>query len=406
MSAPSLFQPSKLAPVTRVLLLVIPLLMTSLQQATAGSREQAKRIHDRLAGVPPTEETLTLMQGMIDADNVNGLYDAAMEAMEHPDFYNVTLKNLATPWTNEEQTVFAPLNDYSATVIGMVRDEVPFNNLLSANILYVGSDSRLPAYSLDDNAHYEAMEELAINLQDDLIRRSQTEVTSLPVEATAGIVTTRAAARAFFIDGTNRAMYRFTMLNHLCTDLEQIKDPTRSHDRIRQDVSRSPGGDSRLFFNNCSGCHTGMEPLAQAYAYYDYSYPEGDMEAGRLVYTPNQVQPKYLINETVFKDGYVTPDDHWDNYWRTGPNSLLGWDTNNQGLPGSGDGAKSMGTELANSEAFAQCQVKKVFEAVCFRPPGNANDRNQVASMTANFKTNNYNLKGVFADAAVYCAGE
>ena len=65
-----------------------------------------------------------------------------------------------------------------------------------------------------------------------------------------------------------------------------------------------------------------------------------------------------------------------------------------------------MGMELANSEAFAQCQVKKVFEAVCFRPPGNTNDRDRVAEMTANFKTNNYNLKGVFADAAVYCAGE
>ena len=187
--------------------------------------------------------------------------------------------------------------------------------------------------------------------------------------------------------------------SNACENATTLKAST---DRIRQDVSRSPGGDSRLFFNNCSGCHTGMEPLAQAYAYYDYSYPEGDMEAGRLVYTPGQVQPKYLINDTVFKDGYITRDDHWDNYWREGPNSLLGWD---ETLPGSGDGAKTMGEELANSEAFAQCQVKKVFEAVCFRPPGDAADRAQVASMTESFKIG-YNLKGVFADTAVYCAGE
>ncbi len=296
--------------------LVFLLFLTLGTASVAGPREQAKRIHDRLAGVPPTEEILNNLTDLIIADPAGGLYDAAVEVMESPNFYNVTLKNWATPWTNEAQTVFAPLNDYSATVIGMVRDNEPFNSLFSADILYIGSDNRLPPYSMDNNDHYEQMEQLGINLKTDLVRVNQSQVTNLPATATAGIITSRAAARAFFIDGTNRAMYRFTMLNHLCTDLEQIKDPTRSSDRIRQDVSRSPGGDSRLFFNNCAGCHTGMEPLAQAYAYYDYSYPGEDMDAGRIVYTPGAVQAKYLINETVFKDGYVTRDDHWDNYWR------------------------------------------------------------------------------------------
>ena len=45
-------------------------------------------------------------------------------AMQNRAFYDVTLKNFATPWTNRDQTVFAPLNDYVATVIGMVRDDV------------------------------------------------------------------------------------------------------------------------------------------------------------------------------------------------------------------------------------------------------------------------------------------
>ena len=51
-------------------------------------------------------------------------------------FYNITLKNFAMPWTNRDQTVFAPLNDYMATVIGMVRDDVAFSTALSADILY------------------------------------------------------------------------------------------------------------------------------------------------------------------------------------------------------------------------------------------------------------------------------
>ena len=48
-------------------------------------------------------------------------------------------------------------------------------------------------------------------------------------------------------------------------------DTTRPPDRIRQDVARSPGGDSRLFLNNCVGCHSGMDPMAQAFAYYNFN---------------------------------------------------------------------------------------------------------------------------------------
>ena len=56
--------------------------------------------------------------------------------------------------------------------------------------------------------------------------------------------------------GTNRAQFRFTMINHLCHDMETVMDNTRPTDRIRQDVARTPGGDSRIFLNNCVGCHS------------------------------------------------------------------------------------------------------------------------------------------------------
>jgi hypothetical protein len=124
----------------------------------------------------------------------------------------------------------------------------------------------------------------------------------------------------------------------MCLDLEQVKDITRSPDRIRQDVSRSPGGDSRIFLNNCVGCHAGMDPMAQAFAYYQFNE-----DSGRLEYTAGSVQPKYFINGETFSYGYITPNDRWDNYWREGQNSLLGWDT---GRSGSGSGAKSMGEEI------------------------------------------------------------
>lgn len=378
------------------LILMLCLLTSAVYSVYAGPREQAKRLHDRLAGVPPSETVLDDME----TDIIDGHpEDAAQTAMDNPAFYNVTLKNFVTPWTNRDQTVFAPLNDYTATVIGMIRDDVPFNTLLSADLLYIGNTGLgLPAYSMTNNNHYEQMEDQGIDLKTNLVAVQQSTITDIPAAATAGVMTSRAASEAFFIAGTNRAMFRFTLLNHLCTDLEQIKDTTRPPDRIRQDVSRSPGGDSRIFLNSCVGCHNGMDPMAQAFAYYNF-----DETSNKLVYTPNQVQPKYLINADNFKYGYITPDNHWDNYWRNGPNALLGWDNS---LPGSGTGAKSMGQELENSDAFAHCQVEKVFKTVCFRTPGNSADRNKVAAVVASFKSGNYNMKTVFAETAAYCMGD
>ncbi len=394
------------------LMVAIFLFLFVVSSAHSGSREQAKRIHDRIAGVPPSDSVLNSMAA--DIDN-NEAMSAANTALENSAFYNVTLKNMVTPWTNEEQTVFAPLNDYTATVIGIVRDDEDFRKVLYDNILYVGAGSLgLPAYSMSNNDHYVAMETQGIDLQENLVQTAQSSVMDIPANASAGIMTTRAAARSFFIDGTNRAMFRFTMMNHLCNDMEQVKDITRAHDRVRQDVSRSPGGDSRIFMNSCVGCHSGMDPLTQAYAYYNFEY-SGDADTGRLVYngegvfdpaTGSRVQSKYLINASNFKYGYVTTNDNWSNYWRAGQNTLLGWDTGSQDLPVSGAGAKSMGIELANSEAFAQCQVEKVFKTICLRDPGTAADRSQVSTMVVTFKANNYDLKNTFAQTAVYCMGD
>jgi hypothetical protein len=365
--------------------------------ALAGPAEQAERIYERIAGVPAPPAVLTQMTTAITNNpGQAGLVAAAAIATDAPSFYNVVLKNFVIPWTNRDQTVFAPLNDYAATVIGMVRDNVPFNTALSADVLYTSNASGLPAVSSADNNHYAMAETNGVDLKATLVATTQSAAYGLPTEATAGLLTTRGAASAFFVAGTNRAMFRFTMINHLCNDMETLMDTTRPPDRIRQDVARSSGGDSRIFLNNCIGCHSGMDPMAQAFAYYNY-----DATAGKLVYTANMVQPKYLINSANFPQGFVTPDNSWANRWRQGPNSVLGWDAT---LPGSGVGAKSLGQEIAASDQFAQCQVTKVFQAVCFRAPTSTADLQTVAAIKASFKSA-YNLKQVFQQSAAACPG-
>src|SRR5688572_3269943 len=124
--------------------------------AQAGSREQAKRMYDRLTGTPPSPALLDDLTNRVSSDpQAAALYMLDASSARSSGFYSVTLKNFATPWTNRDQTVFAPLNDYTATVIGMVRDDKDFRGVLFDDILYI-SPGTTPGYSATSNAHYEA----------------------------------------------------------------------------------------------------------------------------------------------------------------------------------------------------------------------------------------------------------
>jgi hypothetical protein len=344
-TAPRISRRRSSAKAAAALALAVFALVCGQRPAEAGNREQAKRMFDRLTGTAPSEQLLTTLEQRVISDGLpaTALFILDKNQAHSRYFYSVTLKNFATPWTNRDQTVFAPLNDYAAIVIGTVADDEDFRGILSEDVLYVGSGAPPTATS---NAHYETLEMNHVDLRT-LTRTTQSGIYGTPANATAGVITSRAAAEAFFIDGTNRAMFRFTLLNHMCRDMEQMHDTTRPPDRIRQDVTRSPGGDSSVFLNNCIGCHNGMDPMAQAFAYYDF-----DETQGRMVYTPGVVQPKYLINGDNFKPGFVTPNDSWENRWRLPGHvkEAVRWDAS---LPGKGAGAKSLGEELARSEAFA-----------------------------------------------------
>jgi len=185
------------------LLIILPLFIGS---AHAGvERDQARRIHDRLTGIPPTNAVLDNMESIVkgdttDANGITGAEGAANIAIDNPAFYNVTLKNYVAPWTNEAQTTFVPLNDYTATVIGIIRDDIDFRQVLSGDIIYTGNASGIPGYSNTNNNHYEQLEQLGPVLGDlsdnsILTNQVQSTVTGLPANATAGIMTTQPVLR-------------------------------------------------------------------------------------------------------------------------------------------------------------------------------------------------------------------
>jgi hypothetical protein len=355
--------------------------------ARAGSVQQEILLYTRLTGVPPTASILSQIQAAGGNDTT-----VATLAVQQPSFYNVTLRNIFAAESNRDGSVFVPLNDYIATAIGMVRDDVAYNTALSADILYTVSGTS-PAAAANSNAPYAAADAANVDLSAKLVKTAH----GYPTAAVSGLITTRAGAIQHFDAGTNRRGYNINIINQTCHAMENITDVSLPSDRIRQDVAASPGGDSRVRLQSCVGCHSHMDPMAGAFAYYNF-----DETAGAMVYTPGTVQPKYFINATNNPYGYVTTDDSWESRIRLG-----GADTNifnfDATLPGKGNGAASFGQEIAQSGAFASCQATKAFKAVCLRAPSSKNDVTEITTLATHFKNNGYKFKAVFAEAATYC---
>lgn len=363
--------------------------------AQATPRDLAYKLFNRLNGVPPTPEVLDAMTSKVAAGDLKG---AAMDAINDSKgmFYNLTLKNMVARWSNTDKTPRQGLNDYIATVIGMVRDDIPFDQVLAGDILYTGNVTGAPAYSLANNDHYTFLETNGADLHTVLTKQTQSAINGLPAAAVAGVMTSRGFAEAYIKDGTNRRAIAFTLANYTCNELEQLMDTTRPDVRVRQDVPRAPGNDTAMFRNKCAGCHAGMDAFGGAFAYYDWN-----PTTNALTYTQGVVAAKMNRNAHEFPDGYRTTDDSWINMWLQGQNAALGWNGD-----ASGNGAASWGKAITASDAFASCMAKKSFATVCLRAPSSPEEMEQVKDLAAAFKGSTYNMKQLFADTAATCVTE
>ncbi len=373
-------------------LLMLTFVLSASAMAQTTPREQAYTLHNRLAGVPPKPSVLTLMENDIIAGNPAA---AANRALANPNFINITMKNWVKSWSNREQTNRVDFNDHTATLIGLIRDDVRFDEALYGDRYYtvVGSNQ---AYANNSNAHYQSAEAQRLDFSNPavLVADSQATRLGLPAGAISGVITTRKSGESFFQAGTNRRINRFTFMNFLCNDYEQIHDVTVPTYHIGRDVERTPGGDSRTFLNKCVGCHAGQDALRGAYAYYDYSN-------NMIAYTAGVVAPK--INKNVlYSAGKMTVNDSWENLWAL-PNTQNQLKLVFKGAV-AGNGAPSMNRMLARSEGFSNCMAKKVFELVCMKEPVNTDDKVFVAANARAFEsTDMYSMKKLIVKTSVGC---
>lgn len=398
--------------------LILLILLSSSAMATE-SRLKAWDIHNRLTGVPPVPGSATLnqMESQINQfPGDRGLEEAAKIAIESRYFYDVQLKNWLKPFSNRERAKAVDLNDMVATLIGAIRDSdqpgKPFTRALYDDLVYVGPSMGNQNFNFrrTSNDHFRELERRNLSLKDNLVERRQSEViqTENNIQdnnrrdevnvlaggrnGSAGVFSSRAGAEAFYSAGTNRRMTRYAFMNFMCKDFEDLHDTATPDYRVRRDVPRNPGGDSRIYKNTCVGCHAGQDALGGAFAHYDF-------RGNRLRYD-NGVNSK-MNHEPEFPAGYVTTDDSWVNLWANGQNSNLGF----RG-PQSGNGAREFGMMLGKSRAFSVCMSKKVFKLVCVKSPGD-DDESFIDQMADELENNDqYNMKNLFVKTVAKCVGD
>jgi hypothetical protein len=374
---------------------------TIFTQVFGGPREVATRMFTALTGstLPLNDTTYRPnMENLIAQGNFDG---AAQVATGHPGhgFYNIVLKQFAAPMSNRGESARVPLNDFMALVIGAVRDNRDFRDVLTQDIYYYTdlvlhpelntAPNTLTSFSNSSNSHFEELDSKRIDLFTYLDPKTQSG--SLSVTDAAGLLTTRAWAYAHLQAGTNRRAIEFSLQEFLCRTLESVRNTSVSDDRVRRDVDRAPGGVPETYQVTCRGCHSIHDALGGAYAYFDWS-----MSGTRITQGSSPVA-KMNQNATVFPGGFITSNNSWVSRFSTAQETELGLSS---AIPKSGNGIKALGMMLANARTFASCMSTRVFRNVCGRDPTSTEVSSTITTLTNDFIASTYRLKLLFEKAS------
>lgn len=357
----------------------------------AGMSPEEKRAyfyHHRLTGVPPTPEVLEEMVSYINGEGEDGLFNAAMLAASDKNFINLKLKNFIRDWANRATTKIATLNDSLLLVLGLVRDDKDFREVLYTDYIYtITKDGFIYTYPPEgeiprdpwvrtngfnqrysDNPHYDQTEnfsQIYINggilgssaylnadlslldlnsfLTPDIFKARQDFGAEIDAEIfelrdfdstlagrglIAGFMTTNNFAAEFYNGGTNRRATQYIFRNFLCKEFEEVADTTVDTQYVRRDVDRFPNGSVDKYLNYCVGCHAGQDALGNAFLHY-YKEPN---QYVRITYKSSKSGGPFagidfkvnLVNNYV--DGYFVENDIWENLWVKNHNKSLGFD--------------------------------------------------------------------------------
>lgn len=264
----------------------------------------AKKIYERSTGVKISlkDPLISQMAVEIRKDNLVG---AAQIAVKSPAFTNVRARNFALKLSNKSNSVGVEFNDMAAFIVGVIRDEDDFRDILTSKNHYqikgvnfyknyLENITRNPASDVDEKLldihnNLEKIEKppfIGLKIDEGKVAEiqakpiTQLEKNNLISEQAiklqehpdpAGILTTNYFAQSQYSGGSNRREIEFIAKNFLCSTMPEIGNPDASDAYVGKDVDRFVGGSNENYINNCKSCHTVMDGMRGAFAKVDYS---------------------------------------------------------------------------------------------------------------------------------------
>lgn len=377
-------------------------------------RKKAQDIYTRLTGVktPITNPALGEMESLLASGDEVG---AAGIATQNTSFYNIVVRDFASKMSNRDETINVPLNDFTASIVGAVRDGMSAQKLLTENFVYQGDPSKAPVPTDDvmdilrSNNHYESLDKGRYDLSKVLIKTTQQVFdgkVGVANPSPAGLLTTRQWMAAHAVAGTNRRLVEYSFRQFLCSPMDKVADSTGPDNVVARDIDRFPGGVHSKYTTSCRACHTIMDGFRPAFSRWTFSngFAKHSFIVSKIATNVNedtslgmQTAPDYVAyknnkNETVFPQGNVTTDDVWVNNAIYGANATtFQWTAKTKGK-----GLKEFGQLIVDSPKFADCMAERVFQTVCKRAPASF-DRPMIEKAATEFsKERNYDLKFLF----------
>lgn len=368
----------------------------------SASRTLAHKMFRSLTGValPIDDPRLKSMETLIAANNLRG---ATKIATSDALFYQNKVRDMAAKMANREESLRAPLNDFIATFVGVVRDSdtTSAKLLLTGNFTYQADPAVIAAGGgtaavrmadvedlIESNNHYNDIRAAGYSLKAVLKRvdgqRGMVNNAASPLPDVAGLITTRGFMQAHADAGTNRRLVEYSFRQFMCAPITDFADGTMPDDRVGRDVDRMPGGSANKYLTTCKNCHTVMDPLRGAFAKVDW-------DGNNITYSTTDVANKMNRNRDQYPAGFATTDDSFKNYATQGKNKdAFGWRNSL-----NGNGMAGFGAMLSNSQGFSRCMVKRVFESVCKRMPAEA-ETSAVRQIADDFERDNYHMRNLF----------
>lgn len=376
-------------------------------------QERAHIMYQRIVGhrAPIDHPKVLEMEAFVRRGDLIG---AAKVATAESAFINNTIRMMAASMSTREESIRAPLSDFVATFMGVVRDDIDARQLLVGNFIYQGPpDTREDVEEVlnrfyNSNDYYRDLNNQRLDLFQVLRRVDGQQIrtgdtTTQPNPDAAGVLTSRAYLEAHATAGTNRRPVEFAFRQFLCIPIEGWADSLASDVRIGRDIDRFPGGDHEKFLTTCKSCHTGMDGFRGAFAKYDFNDKilQGDVNRNLsggygMSQSPNGsgIARKMNANTSVYPFGYATTDDSFVNNANRGANSMIfGWRGSNIR---EGRGVREFGNLIANSRRFSACMTKRAFETVCRKGVAPEDMNGWVAEVARQFEQDKYDMRSLF----------